>query len=135
MAGSVIVLSGASSIGKGRIKELLLEDKDLNLLFAVSKKIIAKYGVGSDLVSFLKNTLNIQLSAKAEGFLSDEENQIAAYDLLGVLKSSLIERIYIPADDECPDVKVFLDFASRIGAIPAYAYLGDVGDSVYSGSP
>ena len=26
MAGSVIVLSGASSIGKGRIKELLLED-------------------------------------------------------------------------------------------------------------
>ena len=36
MAGSVIVLSGASSIGKGRIKKLLLNDPDLNLLFATS---------------------------------------------------------------------------------------------------
>ena len=36
MAGSVVVLSGASSVGKGRIKQLLLEDKDLKLMFAVS---------------------------------------------------------------------------------------------------
>lgn len=36
MGGSVIVLSGASSVGKGGIKKRLLEDGDLNLLFAVS---------------------------------------------------------------------------------------------------
>jgi len=36
MAGSVIVLSGASSVGKGKIKKLLLKDSDLNLIFAVS---------------------------------------------------------------------------------------------------
>lgn len=36
MAKRVIVLSGASSVGKGKIKELLLADKDLDLRFVIS---------------------------------------------------------------------------------------------------
>ena len=36
MAKRVIVLSGASSVGKGRIKELLLADKELDLRFVIS---------------------------------------------------------------------------------------------------
>jgi hypothetical protein len=55
---------------------------------------------------------------------------MADYTLLGVLKSHLVERIYIDATDECPDVAEFLRFTAEIGAISAYAYLGDVGDSV-----
>ena len=52
------------------------------------------------------------------------------YDLLGWIKSQLISRFYIDADAECPDVREILKLANEVGAIPAYAYLGDVGDSV-----
>ena len=52
------------------------------------------------------------------------------YDLLGWIKSQLIARFYIDATDECPDVREALKLADEIGAISAYAYLGDVGDSV-----
>ncbi len=36
MAGTVVVLSGASSVGKGKIRDLLLKDEDLNLIYAIS---------------------------------------------------------------------------------------------------
>ena len=51
------------------------------------------------------------------------------FDLLGVLKSSFLEQVFIqPGDDECP--RCGRGRASgRIGAIPVYAYLGDVTDS------
>ena len=42
----------------------------------------------------------------------------------------MVEKFYIPATEECPDVTDFLALAKEIGAIPAYAYLGDVGSSV-----
>ena len=35
--GIVVILSGASSVGKGKITDKLLEDKDLNLFFSVSE--------------------------------------------------------------------------------------------------
>lgn len=34
--GVVVILTGASSVGKGKIRELLLKDKDMNLLFSIS---------------------------------------------------------------------------------------------------
>ncbi len=34
--GIVVILTGASSVGKGKIRDLLLEDKDLNLMFSIS---------------------------------------------------------------------------------------------------
>jgi hypothetical protein len=53
-----------------------------------------------------------------------------AYRLLNGLKANLVEKIYVPATDELPTVKQFVDLAKELGAISAYAYLGDVGDSV-----
>jgi len=50
--------------------------------------------------------------------------------LLGQFKSQLIESIYVDADEELPHITDFIAIAEKIGAIPAYAYLGDVGDSV-----
>ncbi len=35
--GLVVILSGASSVGKGRIREKLLEDRDMNLFFSISE--------------------------------------------------------------------------------------------------
>ena len=51
------------------------------------------------------------------------------YDLLGVMKSSLIEHIYVDADDELLNIKDYINLTSMIGGISAYAYLGDVKES------
>ncbi|NMB95477.1 MAG: hypothetical protein GYA02_02535, partial [Clostridiaceae bacterium] len=101
-----------------------------HILYSLALKLIEKYGKGQTLVSFLKNQLQIKLKANLENYLLDEENPFYEYDLLGVLKSDLISLIYVDAKEECPDVREFLDFCSSIGAISAYAYLGDVTDSV-----
>ena len=100
-----------------------------HLLFALAKKLEEKFGRGEKLLDFIKNTLGLAVNAKAEGFLSDESNEHFLYDLLGVLKSDTAF-FYINADEEMPDAEEFIKVAKSFGAIPAYAYLGDVGNSV-----
>jgi len=101
-----------------------------HLLYALANKVIDKYGKGKACADFFKNDMKLVLSQKLEEYLCDEENIHYAYDVLGLLKSDLISRIYIDATDECPDVRDVIAFSKQIGAISAYAYLGDVGDSV-----
>lgn len=101
-----------------------------HISFALSKKLIGLCGKGEKLVSFLKNKLLLQLNPKTEKFLLDSANIYYEYDLLGCIKSDYIGQFYILATDECPDILEVLELSKRIGAISAYAYLGDVGDSV-----
>ena len=101
-----------------------------HLLFAVAAKMIERFGKGGALVDFLTGEMKLPLSGKILGFLGDENNPYYQYDLLGALKGNLVERFYIDADAECPDVRDFVALAKEVGAISAYAYLGDVGDSV-----
>lgn len=101
-----------------------------HILYALSLKLIDKFGMGVKLVEFLKETLKMELSAKVEAKLLYEDGEYYAYDLLGALKGNLVEKFFIPADEECVTVKEFCEFVKSIGAISAYAYLGDVGDSV-----
>jgi hypothetical protein len=101
-----------------------------HILFALSKKLIKKYGKGKGLVQFLKNKLLINIKPKIKEYLFNKENKFYEYDLLGILKSDLVENFYIDADTECPDVKDILKLAVDTGAILAYAYLGDVVESV-----
>lgn len=98
-----------------------------HILFALAKKLI----LGTDdIVDYAKTELGIEINGKIESYLRDKNNPHYYYDLLGVLKSVLIEKIYVDATDECPDVTELIAFAKEVGAIAAYAYLGDVGDSV-----
>ncbi len=97
-----------------------------HILFALAKKLLAE----TDDICGLLSAMGMALSDKVRGFLADAENPHRAYDLLGVLKSSLIEKIYIPATEECPDVRDIIALGKEVDAIVAYAYLGDVGDSV-----
>lgn len=101
-----------------------------HLSSALAYKMLEKIGSGEKLVDFIKNTLRLPLSGKIEGYLLDESNPHAMYDLLGWIKAQLISKFYIPATDECPDVREMLAVSDYLGAISAYAYLGDVGDSV-----
>ncbi len=56
-----------------------------------------------------------------------KSNDIYDYDLLNILKSSFVKKMYINAEyPEIQPIKDAISFAHEIGAIPAYAYLGDV---------
>lgn len=101
-----------------------------HLLYALCLRMVQDLGKGEKLVRFLKDSLNINISARLEALLEDTENEHYVYDLLGVLKSGMVEKFYIPATSECPPVSDVIRLCTEIGAISAYAYLGDVGDSV-----
>ena len=101
-----------------------------HLSSALAYRLLDVVGRGDKLIRFIKEELKLPISGKIEGYLLDEDNPHMMYDLLGWIKSQLISRFYIDATDECPDVRELLALSERMGAIPAYAYLGDVGDSV-----
>ena len=101
-----------------------------HILYALARKIIQKTGKGEKLISFLKDNLDIVLSEKIIQFLLDKNNQFYLYDLLGILKGSFLDKIFIQPDyKECISVYEAVKFSNSINAIPAYAYLGDVTDS------
>lgn len=99
-----------------------------HLLYALSKKIVEISG-REKCAEFVNNNLQITLTEKQKATLSDPENPHFLYDLLGVLKAKLVEKIYIPATDECLKLSEVVKLADEVGAILCYPYLGDVGES------
>ncbi len=100
-----------------------------HLLYALAVKLDQKFGRTNELITFLEKDLGLKVGDKIKAFLLDQENEHFLYDLLGVLKADTAF-FYIDADQEMPDAVEFVKKAKEFGAIPAYAYLGDVGDSV-----
>jgi len=101
-----------------------------HILYALSLKLINAFGKGDRLVGFVEERMRIPMPGQLKAVLLDVDNPHYAYDLLGVFKASLVPLFFIPSGkEECPGVQTAVDFASSIGAIPAYAYLGDVGES------
>lgn len=101
-----------------------------HMLFAAALQLIEHSGSGEQRVRFLEDTLAIPVRDQVRAHLTDDNNPFIAYDLLGVLKSDLVEKFYIDATDECPPVTDAARFAREHGIILAYAYLGDVTQSV-----
>lgn len=101
-----------------------------HILYALSLKLIGQLGKGAPLIDFVEQQMQIPIIGKLRETLLDLDNPHYAYDLLGVFKSALVPDFFIlSGKDECPNVQTVVDFANTIGAIPAYAYLGDVGES------
>ncbi len=103
-----------------------------HILFALAKKLTARYKTPSELLCFLESEMKLKLSEKVRGQIADGEKtpQFYEYDVLGALKSDLVEKFYVPATDECPGVHEYIALCEKTGAISAYAYLGDVENSV-----
>ncbi len=99
-----------------------------HLLYALSKKIADTAG-RENIAAFVEGNMGIPLSEKQRGQLTDPENPHYLYDLLGVMKAMLVEKIYIPATDECMHIRDAVKLAGEVGAILCYAYLGDVAES------
>ncbi|HAS83542.1 MAG TPA: histidinol-phosphatase [Verrucomicrobia bacterium] len=101
-----------------------------HILYALSLKLIALHGKGAALIRFVEAQMRIPVQGKIRDMLMDLANPHYAYDLLGIFKSALVPLFFIESGDtECINVQTAVDFANAVGAIPAYAYLGDVGES------
>lgn len=101
-----------------------------HILYALTKKALAAAAPGSAIVSLLKDVYGIEAYGRTRDVLNDAQDPYYDYRLLGVFKSHLVEQFYIDAAEECPHILEFVSFVKSIGAVSAYAYLGDVGQSV-----
>lgn len=97
-----------------------------HILFALANKLMC-----GDRAEDIKKieALCGPLAAKTRHKLCDAPDGFYPYDVLGVLKSSLVGRIYVDAHEELMHITDFCKLAHRVGGICAYAYLGDVGES------
>jgi hypothetical protein len=96
------------------------EITERHLLAAVAEKFIAQYGKGPDIPEGLRIKLGVEPPPRLQRFLSDPGNPHYLFDLLGILKSAFLPRIFIqPGEAECIPAKTVCDFAARIGGIPA----------------
>jgi hypothetical protein len=100
-----------------------------HILFALARRLVAGFGRGPALLETLRR-LNVRPEGAVRRRLEDLDNPHYEYDLLGALKSGLSPSFYMDAAEECPPVDEIVRFSRSIGAICAYAYLGDVADSV-----
>ena len=101
-----------------------------HLLAAVSAVLIERCGKGAALAAALGSSLGVVCAPKQASLLGDAANPHYLFDLIGILKTGFLERVFIQPDGaECVDAGLVVDFARSVGAIPAYAYLGDVGES------
>lgn len=96
---------------------------------ALAEKIIARYPDREDAAAFIEKICGAQMPEKTKQKLVTAPEEFYKFDILGVLKSSLVSRFYVDADDELMNIRDFTALARRLGAISAYAYLGDVGES------
>lgn len=134
-ANSALAAAGAGSIDFDRdVRGISCYEQggsitERHLLAACSKVLIEAFGKGPAFVLNLQKALNLQLDAKTRERLSDKDNPYLEYDLLGLLKAEFLPSIFIQPSDECVTAREAVEFALEIGAIPAYAYLGDVHQS------
>ncbi len=100
-----------------------------HILYALTKKITARYPDRAEACDFIEKLTESPLGDKVRDKLISAPENFYEYDILGVLKGHLVKRFYIDADAECMNIREFTALAKKVGAVSAYAYLGDVGES------
>ena len=100
-----------------------------HLMYALARKMVARAGKGQSMADYL-GSIGLTLSEKQKAQLLDTAYPFYEYDLLGILKSAFVPKIYIDAADECPNITQLVALCREMDAYLCYAYLGDVGDSV-----
>ena len=100
-----------------------------HLMYALALELEKQVGKGEPMIAKLTE-LGMSLSDKQKALLLDTEYPFYAYDVLGMLKGTLVPKIFIDATDECPKLSDMVKLCKDVDAYLCYAYLGDVGDSV-----
>lgn len=100
-----------------------------HVCFGLTKKITAAYPDRAAACDFIDRLTGAPMNDKTRQKLLDAPDNFYEYDILGVLKGHLVEKFYVDADEECMNIREFTALAKKLGAVSAYAYLGDVGES------
>ncbi len=100
-----------------------------HLMYALALELEKQVGKGQPMIEKLRS-LGMTVSGKQEKLLLDTAYPFYAYDVLGMLKSTFVPKIFIDATDECPRLQDMVKLCADIDAYLCYAYLGDVGESV-----
>lgn len=100
-----------------------------HLMYALAIELVNQVGKGESMVKKLTE-MGLTLSSKQEAQMLDMAYPFYEYDLLGILKSAFVPKIFIDATAECPKLKDMVQLCKNVDAYLCYAYLGDVGDSV-----
>ncbi len=100
-----------------------------HICYGLTKKITERYPDRGEACDFIDSLCDKKMPEKTREKLISAPENFYEYDILGVLKSSLVEKFYVDAIEECMNIREFTSLARELGAISAYAYLGDVGES------
>ncbi len=101
-----------------------------HILYALALRVIEAVPEAKKIALFLRERLNMSIAEQIQRRIEDEGNPHRVYDLLGAFKATFVPQFFVQPDDtECPPVREINALARELGAIPAYAYLGDVGES------
>jgi len=100
-----------------------------HICFGLTKKITAAYPDRAAACDFIDRLTGAPMNDKTRTKLLEAPDNFYEYDILGVLKGHLVEKFYVDAVEECMNVREFTALAKKLGAVSAYAYLGDVGES------
>ena len=101
-----------------------------HIIFALAKKLTERFGEGEKLLRFLDEAFGLSAAGSVREKLGAAGVPFYEYHLLGFLKGGFSDKFYIDATDELPHITDILRLSEEIGAISAYAYLGDVKNSV-----
>ncbi len=103
-----------------------------HLLFGLVKKLTGRFPDPADLLAFLTGPMGIPVSRKAaDAVLGGRQTpEYYEYDILGILKGNMVEKFYVDAAGELPALPDYIAMVREYRGIAAYAYLGDVGESV-----
>ncbi len=100
-----------------------------HIMYALARAMVNKAGKGQSMIDYLTG-IGLTLSDKQRAQMLDTAYPFYEYDLLGLLKSAFVPRVYIDATDECPNVREVAALCDEMDALLCYAYLGDVTASV-----
>ena len=100
-----------------------------HLMYALAKRLVERVGKGQPMADCLAD-LGLSLGAKQWEQMLNVSYPFYEYDLLAVLKSAFIPKVYVDAVEECPQIDELVSLAKEVGAVLCYSYLGDVGQSV-----
>lgn len=100
-----------------------------HICYGLTKKITSAYPDRAAACDFIEELTGVKMGEKTREKLITAPDNFYEYDILGVLKGHLVEKFYVDATEECLNIKEFTALAKEMGAISAYAYLGDVGES------
>lgn len=98
-----------------------------HILYALAMRALQVESDAVGLTRLIEQAVGQRLSPQIAARVADPANPHRSYDILGAFKSSLVPKIFIEPDrTECAPLAEAVDLAQRLGAIPAYAYLGDI---------